>query len=301
MQRRSIGILLLLGATACAGRALAQSPTRAIPDRTGLYETSFNETTPLADIGEVLKRALPAQKYAELVGRHALPSGQVIEPAKETWQVYVPDADASKPYGVLVWVEPMDTLRFPSGWRGVLDTHHIIYVSAAESGNDQDVYQRRIPLALTGLANIEARYQADPTRIYIGGFSGGGKVASLVAVAYADVFTGGIFVANSFAIASSFAPMPTPERYQLMRGRGRYVFLVGTEDPIGLLITNRAASSYTQLCILRVKTVEMFNKGHTNADPGYLSYALHYLDSPPPISSARQARCEKSMKPAPSP
>lgn len=294
MQQQHIVRMLAIGALIFAARVPGQ-PVPAAVARTGLYATGFDRTTPRADIGEVLKRVLPAAKYAELTAQNALPSGQVIEPGKERWQVYVPESHAAQPYGVLVWVEPMDTLRFPSGWKGVLDAHHIIYVSAAESGNDQDVNHRRIPLALTGLANIEARYHTDPARIYVGGFSGGGKVASLMAAAYADVFTGGLFVANSFAIGGPDVPLPPPERMRLMQQRGRYVFLVGTEDQIGMLISNRAASSYTQSCILRVKTVEMFNKGHTNANQGYLSYALNYLDSPPDISAARQADCEKSL------
>ncbi|MGB9430121.1 MAG: hypothetical protein WCC11_09675 [Gammaproteobacteria bacterium] len=272
-------------------------PAHAGSRRTGLYETGFDQTTPLADIGEVLRRTLPAPVYAGYVAKRDLPSGQVITPANETWQVYVPgDYDGTKPCGVLVWVEPMDTLRFPSGWQGVLNAHHMIYVSAAESGNDRDVYSRRIPLALTGLANIEARYKTDPVRIYLGGFSGGGVTASLMAAAYADVFSGGIFVATSAGIGSQQVPMPSPDRYRLMQSRGRYVFLVGNEDPVNEVMTDRAASSYEQLCILRVKTVEMFDKGHTNAGPSYLNYALNYLDSPRDITSAQQTSCKNSMK-----
>ncbi|MGH8278954.1 MAG: PHB depolymerase family esterase [Gammaproteobacteria bacterium] len=278
----------------CA-RAAQAAPDAAA--RTGLYQTHFDRTSPLADYGEVLQRCLASAVYAAYVASHGAPSGQTIDPAKETWQVYVPAAyDGHRAYGVLVWVEPFDTLRFPSGWQRVLDEHRLIYVAAAQSGNDQDVYARRIPLALTGLANVEARYRTDPNRIYIGGFSGGAGTASLIAAAYPQMFTGGIFVATSLNFGGQHVPVPPAPRLARMQANGRYVFLVGSDDPVNEVITTRAASSYRAYCILRVKNVTMWNKGHTNAGPAYLDYALNYLDSNPVVSAARQANCERSLK-----
>lgn len=282
-----LGVLASFNSGAIA--ASSQNP------RTGLYETSFDQVTALADAAEILQRTQPVA-YAEREARHDLPSGQVITPAKETWQVYVPKSyDGTVPYGVLVWIQPEDESRFPPGWGGVLDAHHVIYVSAANSGNDQAVYSRRIPLALTGLANIESRYRIDPARVYVGGFSGGGKVASTIAAAYADVFTGGLFVANSFGIGTTEIPVPAPDVYKLMRERGRYVFLVGSDDPVAELVTNRAVAADKQRCILRVKVVNMFNRGHVNANAAYLNYALKYLDSPPALDPGKLAACEQQL------
>ena len=141
--------------------------------------------------------------YAQNVARYHPPEGQVIDPAQEHWQVYVPeDYDGSTPYGVLVWVPPWDVLGIPSGWQRILKEHHLIYVAAGNSGNDQSVPMRRVPLALTGFVNIASRYKTDPNRIYIAGFSGGGVVASVMAAAYADVFTGGMFVSTSYGLGT---------------------------------------------------------------------------------------------------
>lgn len=274
------------------GAAVAASPENP---HTGLFVTNFDQVTPWAAASEILQRTQPVV-YAEREAQHDLPSGQVITPAKETWQVYVPKSyDGTAPYGVLVWIQPEDESRFPPGWGGVLDARHVIYVSAANSGNDQGVYSRRIPLALTGLANIESRYRIDPARVYAGGFSGGGKVASTIAAAYADVFTGGLFVANSFGIGTMEIPVPAPEVYKLMRERGRYVFLVGSDDPVAELVTNRAVAADEQHCILRVKLVNMFNRGHVNASAAYLNYAINYLDSPPPLDTGKLAACERQL------
>lgn len=293
-KRKRFG--LYIAALTMLAAADATGAAAPVSVRTGLYLTSFNQTTPLADIGEVLRRTLPAPTYDSYLAKNDLPTGQVINPADEQWQVYVPENyDGNKPYGVLVWVAPQDALEFPAGWRGILDRQRVIYVSAAKSGNDQEVRQRRIPLALTGLENILARYRIDPRRIYVGGFSGGGRVASLIASAYADLFTGGIFVANSFGLGSDDLPVPSLRRLKLMQNRGRYMFLAGTEDSVGALITSRAVALDRQLCVLNVKLVQMWNKGHVDASADYLHQALDYLDSSSGVSGATQADCEQQL------
>ena len=278
---------------------LLAAPTTAAADtpRTGSYQTSFDQTTPLAGGVEIFKRMLHPMSYAQKVAEYNPPAGQVIDPAREKWQVYVPeDYDGSTPYGVLVWVPPWDVLGIPSGWQSLLKAHHLIYVAAGDSGNDQSVPMRRVPLALTGLANITARYNTDPARIYIAGFSGGGVTASVIAAAYADVFTGGMFVGTSYGLGTDDVPVPQLDRYRLMQTRGRYVFLVGTEDEINEAITNHASSAYVDHCVLRVRKLSMLNQGHRDVSARYLSSALNYLDSPPGIKPEDQAACEQKLQ-----
>ncbi len=290
MQRASSFICLMSCLLLAASPALADAP------RTGSYQTTFDQTTPLAGGIEIFRRMLHPLAYAQNVARYHPPEGQVIDPAREHWQVYVPeDYDGSTPYGVLVWVPPWDVLGIPSGWQRILKEHHLIFVAAGNSGNDQSVPMRRVPLALTGLVNIEARYKTDPARLYIAGFSGGGVVASVMAAAYADVFTGGMFVSTSYGLGTEDEPVPPVERFRLMQNRGRYVFLVGTEDEINEAITNRASSAYVDHCVLRVRKLSMLNAGHRDVDARYLAGALNYLDSPPDIKPDAQASCEGKL------
>jgi hypothetical protein len=277
--------------------ALGSMPALADTPGTGSYQTTFDQTTPLAGGIEVFKRLVHPMAYDQKVAEYHPSEGQVIDPAREHWQVYVPeDYDASKPYGVLVWVAPWDELGIPSGWQSVLKAHHLIYVAAGNSGNDQSVPLRRVPLALTGLANIEARYKTDPARLYIAGFSGGGVTASVIAAEYADVFTGGMFVATSYGLGTDDEPVPPLDRLHLMQSRGRYVFLAGTEDPINEAMTNHASSAYMEHCVLRVRKLNMLNAGHRDVDPRYLSSALNYLDSPPDIKPGDRAGCEQKLQ-----
>src|SRR5579859_2875780 len=106
-----------LGLLACL--LLGGGPAMADAPRTGPYQTSFDQITPLAGGLEVVKRMYHPMAYAEKVAKYNPPEGQVIDPTREHWQVYVPeDYDGSRPYGVLVWVAPWDDLGVPSGWEG---------------------------------------------------------------------------------------------------------------------------------------------------------------------------------------
>lgn len=274
-------------------------PFTALGDgpRTGQFITHFSQSTPLAGTDEIGSRMLDRTTYEEIRGQGAPSNGQAIDPSKESWVVYVPeDYDGTRPYGVMVYVSPEDNGSLPDGWKSRLKEHRLIYVAANRSGNDQGVLDRRVPLALTGLTNILAGYNIDSTRVYIAGFSGGGVTASRAAAAYADVFTGGLFIATSEGVGTNYVPVPPLDRYRRMQEHGRYVFMVGTDDPVNDAMTNRSISAYLDLCILRVKKLSMLNRGHTEGEPRYLAAALDYLDLPPEVPGGQLLDCEQRLE-----
>ena len=265
---------------------LATSPAMADAPRTGAFTASFSGTTSLADQHEVASRLGMGERAA----------GQTIEPASESWHVYVPeDYTGAEAYGVLVWISPSDSGGLPSGWEYALREHKLIYVAADKSGNAQDVVTRRVPLALTGLAGIEAAYTVDQAHLYVGGFSGGGVTASHVAAAYADVFTGGLFVSTSHGIGTADMPVPALGSYHAMLSRGRYVFTAGSEETENQIMTTRAVDAFRAHCILRVKYVRIPNAGHGNLGSRTFQQALKYLDAPTEPGASDQAACERAL------
>lgn len=254
--------------------------------RTGTFITSFIQATPLAAPREVAKR-LGMTDPGPVPG---------ITPSAENWHVYVPeDYDGTKSYGVMVWISPSDSGELPGGWRHVLKDHQLIYVAADKSGNAQDVATRRVPLALTGLANVEMEYKIDPARIYVGGFSGGGITASHISAGYADAFTGGLFVSTSHGIGSADMSAPAPERLYAMQTRGRYVFTAGSEETDNQIMTTRAVDEFRALCVLRVDYIRIPNAGHADLDSRSLQRALKYLDSPSVTSASDQSDCKRAL------
>jgi len=254
--------------------------------RTGAFTVSFSQATSWADQHEV----------AERLGMGELAPRQSITPSAESWHVYVPeDYTGSEPYGVLVWVSPSDEGELPSGWQHALRDHKLIYVAADKSGNTQDVVTRRVPLALTGLAGIEATYKVDASRVYVGGFSGGGITASHIAAGYADVFTGGLFVSTSHGIGTVDMSVPALDKFHAMQSRGRYVFTAGSEETDNQIMTTRAVDAFQSLCVLRVEYIHIPNAGHANLDSRMLLRALKYLDAAPDPAAAAQSDCQQTL------
>lgn len=280
-------ILTLLWLPAAAG---ADAP------RTGAFTINFTQTTPLADQTEVLKRLLHPLVFNEWQKSGRVKSGQTIDPTQETWEVYVPpEYDGSQPYGVMVWISYGPDGRMEENWQHVFREHKLIYIGPDKSGNTESVLERRVPMALTGLMGLEQQYKIDPARVYIAGFSGGGVTASRIASAYADVFTGGLFVSTSDGMGSPDTPVPQLDRLMLMRSRGRYVFTSGMEETSNLIINVRSVQHYHALCVPRVDYIHIPNETHANLTSRVFGHAMEYLDSPPPVDAAAQAECEKKL------
>ena len=65
----------------------------------------------------------------------------------------------------------------------------LIFVGAFNSGNNRETPDR-VRMAVDANDYLRQHYAVDPERVYVAGHSGGARVASMVGVAYADMFTG---------------------------------------------------------------------------------------------------------------
>src|SRR5437879_3459051 len=94
---------------------------------------------------------------------------------------------------------------------------------AARSGNDASVLARREPLALLAAHNLMQRYPVDPERVYVGGFSGGARVAMRLALGYPDLFRGAILNAGSDPIGGAEIPLPPRDMFMRFQSSKRIV------------------------------------------------------------------------------
>ena len=128
-------------AGAAAALLLASGPAVRAAPAPGLSETvSLPEAPELAAAPRVADRLLPplaAEGLRRQLARedHRL-INPAIDPAAERFTVYVPATRPPGGYGLLVFVPPWRAAKLPPGWAEALDRHGIIYVSAANSGND---------------------------------------------------------------------------------------------------------------------------------------------------------------------
>ena len=72
-----------------------------------------------------------------------------------------------------------------------LDELNMVCIGSDNTGNDRDVPDK-FQMIFDAVATARARYHIDGRRIYITGMSGGGKVSSILAVCFADVFSGAV-------------------------------------------------------------------------------------------------------------
>ena len=157
----------------------------------------------------------------------------------ESFRMLIPRAySTNESWGLLVWISPGDEPIIPSDWEAELENHRMLFVAAFHSGNLRHPLDR-FRLALDATSNICKRYRIDRRRINIAGFSGGARIASMLGVAYADIFTGtlcicgvnfykDVLISQGKYYPATFAPDPGV----LLQGKqnGRFVLLTGEHD-----------------------------------------------------------------------
>lgn len=262
----------------------------------------FDRHSPLTTTAQLLDRAMSpltaARLFAAYASKHEAPTGYTIDPDAERFAVYVPSATPPpRGYGLLVFVPPWPDARVPQAWRKALDDTGVIFVTAGNSGNDAPEVTRRMPLALDGYANISARYPIDPQRVYVGGFSGGSRVALRLAIAYPDVFRGALLDGGSDDIGSVLVPLPDRALLRQARDHLRLVYLDGTADQTNASARARTSmASARDLCMDDVHELSMFHRGHEPADAATWGRGLKLLEqarpSPPADAEACRARVE---------
>jgi hypothetical protein len=255
----------------------------------------FTDYSPLSGNAELVRRLLSPLNALHVSQVSALPGHamreQSLDLAHEKFVVYVPAAAPPQGYALLVFVPPWEEATVPPTWISTLDRHGMIYVSAANSGNDADVLDRRVPLALLAAVNIIKRYPIDPQRIYIGGFSGGSRVAERIALGYPDLFHGVLLMAGSDPIGNAQLTLPPSALFQKFQDATRLVYLTGQQDDAHLDMDRQSQQSMRDWCVFHVATVAAPWSGHEVVTPAPLNHALDVLDKPAQPDPAKLADC----------
>ncbi len=258
-------IALLLMASLLAAAVQAQDAPR-----TGIFQLTFSERHPLSD-------------YAAMVLRHvnleATPDAKVLyDIAKEPFDVDVPaEYDGTKAFGLMVHIDAGKTGN-PWVYKDLIGAHRLIWIGSATSDNDRPVVCRS-GLALDAVWNMAKRYKIDPKRIYICGLSGGGRCASMTAISYADVFTGGAIYmvgCNKFIL---------PDEHKLgikllePAQAHRFVFMTGSQD-FNHDDTLGVCDFYKSSGFKLITVIDTPGMGHEFPPAPAFSKAVDFLDAP---------------------
>jgi len=125
--------------------------------------------------------------------------------------------------GVVVFVSPTDSGEPPKGWLELLQQKRLSWVAADGFGNRLPSAQR-VLVAMMGLSLAQKSGALDRKRIYIGGMSGGGRIASMTAPRFPQMFSGGLYI-----VGANFW-MPDDDQLKQQAAANRYVFITGHKD-----------------------------------------------------------------------
>ena len=255
---------------ACIGEDSTGASTPDDEDR------QFTDLAPYASATEITRHfgyAVPLPDYDLKVEkfRLVLPKGYSTN---ATW-------------GLLVWISPENEAHVPKDLSAELASHRLLLVSAYKSGNDRHPLDR-FRLALDATCNMCRKYPIDRKRIFIGGFSGGARIASMLGVAYGDVFTGTLCVCGVNFYRALRGPQgeeypatysPDPGAWARAKQVGRFVLITGETDPNRRSTKLLADSRFKRDGFKNVRYEEVPGMGHATPEAGVFRRALDYLEA----------------------
>ena len=221
---------------------------------------------------------------------------QSIRVGEETFDLFVPATPGPSGYGVMVYIWPGDEMSMPFSWRRLFEARHLIFIAARRSGNGQNVLERRLPLALHGLEYARRHYRIDPERVYLGGFSGGSRVAQKLALGYPDVFRSLMLAGGSDPIGTAGFVPPSRELMRLFQRHTRIVFATGTQDLPNRTKDARTHASFADFCVRGVRDISPSRTGHWVPEDRVMARVLDALEEPVKDDDAAFSGCDRALE-----
>ena len=192
-----------------------------------------------------------------------------LDPAKPLrYRVRLPQNTA--PSGVLVFVKPIDSGELPETWAPELDRQNLIWIAADDYGNEHPRAQR-ILAAMAGLKLIEGTQTIDAQRVYVGGMSGGGRIASQIITRFPRRFSGALYIVG----ADFWTPAEEPLRPRI--AANRYVFVTGSRD-FNHRDMRRVYEKYQAAGAAKLLFMDLQGFGHEYPTAEQFGNAIDFLD-----------------------
>lgn len=207
--------------------------------------------------------------------------------SKETFEILLPeDWNAADPYGLFIWISAGDSPRIPEEWEAVLAKHRLIFIGAKNSGNKRNIFDR-VRMAIDANHNLRQRYRIDGRRVYVSGFSGGSRVASMLGVAWGDMFSGTICCMGANFYTDVPAPdgkvyglnyLPDEQLLPLVKQACRYS-LISAENDFNLANTKGVyENGFVKEGFQHVQIFEVPGLGHKMPPADWLEKAIQFVD-----------------------
>lgn len=172
--------------------------------------------------------------------------------------------------GVVVFVSPTDSGIPPDDWLPVLERKRLSYIAAEEFGN-RKLKAQRVLTAMMALKLVQQSTSVDPQRTYIGGMSGGGRIASQTVTRFPQQFAGAVYI-----VGADFW-MPRDARLRQRAAANRYVFITGERD-FNRSEMRRVFSRYQSNGLIASLLMDLPAFAHEYPNAGQFGQAIDFLD-----------------------
>lgn len=257
---------------------LLASLSFAVDPQPGVRTTiTFDESPPHSDALEIKLRLSAAET----------PPAYEVE--NESFDILLPkNFRKDEPHGIFIWISASDKPAIPAEWEAVFAEKKLIFIGAHKSGNPRNVFDR-MRLAIDANYNVRQLATIDPARVYLSGFSGGARVASMLGICYADLFPGTICCmgVNFYTDVPTFdgqqsfrlSFIPHDEFIQIAKTQCRYVLVTGEKD---FNLANTQAVFTNGFQKEGFKAAELLiipAQGHQPPKAEWLRKAIEFLDN----------------------
>ena len=264
-----IALLMLL--------ALAPQEAKRPPFQAGASDVAFESSPELCDVEEVKARFRASDKIGP------------YDVTKEKFRLVVPKSYAhSAKWGLFVYINAEDSPGIPAEYEAVLEKRKLLAVAPYKAGNGRNIFDR-FRMAVDAAFTLQKRFNIDPARVYVSGFSGGARVASMLSVAYADLFSGAIpFCGVNFYTEIPSEPgkhwpvgyIPVNEALAIAKLKGRFVLVTGEKD---FNLSNTRAvyeHGFKKEGFKYAKLLEVPGMSHSPPPAEWFEKGLEFLDKP---------------------
>lgn len=275
-------ITLLLLALAFCTQAPAQTKTASKP-------TKADAPVKPGERGTIKFKESPVQSSAEQIQLrlHAVESPPDYDISKETFEILLPkNYNKSVPHGLLIWISPGSEPKISKEWEAVLAEKKIIFVGAKNSGNPRNLFDRA-RMAIDANVNMRELYNIDGRRVYVSGFSGGARVASMVGVCYAEMFSGtACFMGVNFYqdilcpdnMVYRMNYVPDEDVLAIAKKACRYALITAEKDPNHANTMGMYENGFKKEGFAAVQAFDIPAIGHTPPDATWFRKVIDFLD-----------------------
>ena len=265
------GVIVINLAGCLGGFAQESAPVSGLRDET----QQFTNSAPYSSAAQITRHfgyTIPLPAY---------------DVATERFRVIVPkNQETNQPWGLMVWISAENNAQVNETLVAELAAHRVLLVSPLKSGNERHPLDR-FRLALDAVCNMCRLYSVEAKRIYVGGFSGGSRIASMLGVAYGDLFAGTLCICGVNFYLDVRGPsgeqypgtfIPDPGALARAKQVARFALVTGETDPNRLSTKVLAQSGFKLEGFKRVLYLEVPGMGHAIPGAPSLKQALDFLE-----------------------